>query len=112
MTTYTKEQLGQALQLQNLLIAGGVDGEYAEMRVQKSIGRLDEGAAALAREILETTPEKWKGGESASPGAPSNEKAFYDELRRRIRAELDAKKGPDMRAELDRRIGRDSGGGR
>lgn len=78
--SYTKDQMETALTLQARLVAGGVDPEYAALRVERSLHRLAEGVAALAEDIEATTPAKFKAG---TAGAAAREREFYEDLRRR-----------------------------
>lgn len=125
MKTYTQEELERALKLQQRLAAAGVDQDYAEIRVQRVLDRLNEPAETLAEEILGSTPEKFmdapkdsasgtfhdelrrriEAEKAAKRGDEPKREGFYAEIRARVRAELDANKPRDLVADLVRRTG-------
>jgi hypothetical protein len=99
--SYSQEQLEQALALHSRLVQAGLDPDYAELRVLRSLDGIENASVdEVAGEIVGKAPDRWKAGSEE----PDPSTSFFDELRRRIEAERAAqrKPGPSAAERLSR----------
>ncbi len=96
---YTLKQLETALALQTRLVRAGVDANYAELRVLRSLDRIDdEPIDKVADEIVAATEDRWM----RPPEPTDSGDNFYNELRRRLEVERAAKE--NQRASTKKRL--------
>ena len=93
---YSQEQMEKLLALHTKLVRGGLDPDYAELRVLRLASGIDDVSVKdTATEIIDGTEERWK--QKPDSGDDSGH-SFYDELRRRLEAERASKAGPSAAA--------------
>ena len=93
---YSQEQVEKLLAQHSGLVRGGLDPDYAELRVLRLAGTIDEvDVRAAASEIVDGAEERWKQPALHETDTAGN---YFDNLRRQLEAERASKRTDNQKA--------------